>query len=75
MNDRNYPTAGGETGAARTGRRRALAGLACLGGVTGLRFAAPDGSIPGMVLLVGALLLELPIVLSATLVLVSGSAP
>lgn len=58
------------SGGARTGRRRALAGLVCLGGATALLLAAPDAAIPGMVLLVGALLLELPIVLSAVLVLV-----
>jgi putative ABC transport system permease protein len=58
------------SGAARTGRRRGLAGLACLAGATALLLVAPDASIPGMVLLVGALLLELPIALSATLVLV-----
>jgi putative ABC transport system permease protein len=58
------------SGAARSGRWRALAGLACLGSATALLLAAPDASIPGMVLLVGALLLELPIVLSATLALV-----
>jgi putative ABC transport system permease protein len=56
--------------AARTGRRRALAGGACLAGATALLLVAPDASIPGMVLLVAALLLELPIALSATLVLV-----
>jgi putative ABC transport system permease protein len=53
-----------------SGRRRAIAGLACLGAATALLLAAPDAAIPGMVLLVGALLLELPIVLSATLLLV-----
>ncbi len=58
------------SGAAHSGRRRGLAGLACLGGATALLLAAPDASIPAMVLLVGALLLELPIMLSATLVLV-----
>jgi putative ABC transport system permease protein len=52
------------------GSRRALAGLACLGAATALLLAAPDAAIPGMVLLVAALLLELPIVLSATLALV-----
>jgi putative ABC transport system permease protein len=52
------------------GRRRSLAGLACLGAATALLLAAPDAAIPGMVLLVAALLLELPIVLSATLALV-----
>jgi putative ABC transport system permease protein len=53
-----------------SGRRRALAGLACLAGATALLLAAPDAAIPGMVLLLAALLLELPIVLSATLALV-----
>jgi putative ABC transport system permease protein len=55
---------------ARGGGRRALAGMVCLGGATALLLAAPQASIPGMVLLVGALLLELPIALSATLALV-----
>ncbi len=58
------------SGATHTGRRRALAGLLCLGGATVLLLAAPDAAISGMVLLIGALLLELPIVLSATLTLV-----
>jgi putative ABC transport system permease protein len=55
---------------ARSGGRRALAGLASLAAATALLLAAPDAAIPGMVLLVAALLLELPIVLSATLALV-----
>src|ERR1700722_20365664 len=55
---------------AGSGRRRALVGLLFLAGATDLLLAAPDAAIPGMVLLVGALLLELPIVLSAALVLV-----
>ncbi|HTB51030.1 MAG TPA: FtsX-like permease family protein [Solirubrobacteraceae bacterium] len=55
---------------ARSGGRRALAGLACLGGATALLLVAPDDTIQGMVLLLCALLLELPIVLSVTLVLV-----
>ncbi|MGH2853613.1 MAG: FtsX-like permease family protein [Solirubrobacteraceae bacterium] len=49
---------------------QALAGLACLGGATAILLAAPDAAIPGMVLLVVALLLELPLALSATLLLV-----
>jgi putative ABC transport system permease protein len=53
-----------------TGRRRALAGVACLGAATALLIAAPDAAIPGMVLLVAALLLVLPIALTATLALV-----
>jgi putative ABC transport system permease protein len=57
-------------GAARGGGRRALAGVACLGGATALLLAAPQTAIAGMVLLVAALLLELPIVLGATLALV-----
>jgi len=50
--------------------RPALAGLACLVLATAILLAAPDAAIPGMCLLVGALLLELPLVLSATLALV-----
>jgi putative ABC transport system permease protein len=58
------------SGAVHTGARRALLGLACFAGATALLLAAPDASIPAMVLLVGALLLELPIVLNATLAIV-----
>ncbi len=50
-------------------RRRALAGLACLAGATAILLAAPQAPIPGMVLLVAALLLELPLALSVTLAL------
>ena len=49
---------------------QALAGGACLAAGTVLLLAAPDAAIPGMVLLVAALLLELPILLSAMLALV-----
>jgi putative ABC transport system permease protein len=52
------------------GGRRALGGLACLAGATVLLLRKPDAAIPGMVLLLGALLLELPLALSATLALV-----
>jgi putative ABC transport system permease protein len=52
------------------GWRRSLAGLACLASATALLLAAPDAAIPGMALLVAALLLELPIVLHGTLVAV-----
>ena len=47
-----------------------LAGLACLAGATAILLAAPDAAIPGMVLLFGALLLELPLALGATLAVV-----
>jgi len=47
-----------------------LAGLACLAGATAILLAAPDAALPGMVLLFGALLLELPLALNATLALV-----
>jgi putative ABC transport system permease protein len=57
-------------GGTRSAGRLALAGLASLAAATALLLAAPDAAIPGMVLLVAALLLELPIVLSATLALV-----
>ncbi len=56
--------------AAHTGGRLALVGLACLVAATAILLAAPQAAIPGMVLLVAALLLELPIALGATLVLV-----
>ena len=62
------------SGAARTGIdwkvARPFAGLACLAGATAILLAAPDAAIPGMVLLVAALLLELPLALTVTLVLV-----
>ncbi len=60
----------GGAGAAGAGGWRALAGLACLGAASALLLAAPQESIPGMVLLVAALLLVLPIALSATLMLI-----
>ncbi|MHB8242185.1 MAG: FtsX-like permease family protein [Solirubrobacteraceae bacterium] len=63
-----------ERSSARPGGRLALAGLACLAAATAVLLAAPQAAIPGMVLLVGALLLELPIVLTATLALVRGVA-
>jgi len=52
------------------GWRRSLAGLVCLASATAVLLAAPDAAIPGMVLLVAALLLELPIVLHGTLLAV-----
>ncbi len=55
---------------ARSTGRQALAGLLSLAAATALLVVEPDAAIPGMVLLVAALLLELPIVLSATLALV-----
>jgi putative ABC transport system permease protein len=62
------------SGAWRAGLERAalapLAGLACLAGATVILLVAPDAALPGMVLLFGALLLELPLALSATLALV-----
>ncbi|HEV3319360.1 MAG TPA: FtsX-like permease family protein [Solirubrobacteraceae bacterium] len=64
-----------DTGASRRASahapaRAALAGLACLGAATAILLAAPDAAIPGMVLLVGALLLVLPFALGVTLALV-----
>jgi putative ABC transport system permease protein len=47
-----------------------LAGAACLAGATAILLAAPDAALPGMVLLFGALLLELPLTLNVTLALV-----
>lgn len=48
----------------------ALAGVACLIAATAILLAAPDAAIPGMVLLVAALLLVLPFALDLTLMLV-----
>jgi putative ABC transport system permease protein len=49
------------------GGRAALAGLACLGAATAILRAAPDAAIPGMILLLAALLLVLPSMLSMAL--------
>jgi putative ABC transport system permease protein len=57
------------SGTTREGRL-ALAGVACLGAATAILLAAPNAAIPGMVLLVGALLLVLPLALGVTLALV-----
>ena len=51
-------------------RALALAGLACLAVATAILLAAPDAAIPGMVLLVAALLLVLPLDARPTLALV-----
>ncbi|HSZ03715.1 MAG TPA: FtsX-like permease family protein [Solirubrobacteraceae bacterium] len=56
-------------GGLRAGRT-ALAGLLALAAATVLLLAAPDAAVPAMVLLVAALLLELPIALALTLALV-----
>jgi putative ABC transport system permease protein len=60
-------TTGAGDGGTRSEEWRALAGLACLAAASLLLLAVPDAAIPGMALLVGALLLELPIVLALTL--------
>lgn len=59
----------GSAGARSTGAL-ALAGLVSFAAASALLLAAPDAAIPGMVLLVGALLLELPLALSVALALV-----
>jgi len=51
-------------------RALALAGLACIAAATAVLLAAPDAAVPGMVLLVAALLLVLPLMLDTTLALV-----
>jgi putative ABC transport system permease protein len=53
-----------------TPARAAMAGVACLIAATAILLAAPDAAIPGMVLLVAALLLVLPFALGLTLALV-----
>jgi putative ABC transport system permease protein len=55
---------------ARGGGRRALLGLLCVAGATALLLSAPQAAVAGMVLLVAGLLLELPLALGVTLVLV-----
>jgi putative ABC transport system permease protein len=55
------------SGATRGGGRRALAGALCVVAATILLRAEPQASMPAMVLLVAALLLELPIALGVTL--------
>jgi putative ABC transport system permease protein len=61
-------SAGARGAGARSGRL-ALAGLVCLAAATAILFAAPDAATPAMVLLVTALLLVLPFVLSAVVAL------
>ncbi|HUB37182.1 MAG TPA: FtsX-like permease family protein, partial [Solirubrobacteraceae bacterium] len=56
-------------GHARASGLPALLGLVCLVAATAILLADPRASIPGMVLLVAALLLSLPLVLGATLAL------
>jgi putative ABC transport system permease protein len=55
---------------ARVGTRRALVGIACLATGTWIVIEVPSAMIPAVVLVVSALLLELPIALSSTLALV-----
>jgi putative ABC transport system permease protein len=54
----------------RSAARQALAGLASLAAASALLALAPDAAIPAMVLLVAALLMVLPLMLSVTLTLV-----
>jgi len=54
----------------RSVARAAFAGLACLGAATAILLSVPDAAIPGMVLLVAALLLLLPAALDLVLALV-----
>jgi putative ABC transport system permease protein len=54
-------------GAARFALRLSLAGLACLAGASAILLAQPRWAIAGMVLLLAALLLELPLALVAAL--------
>ncbi|HTA35800.1 MAG TPA: FtsX-like permease family protein, partial [Solirubrobacteraceae bacterium] len=53
-------------GAARLARRLALAGLTCLAGASAILLTAPRWAVAGMVLILAALLLELPLALVAT---------
>ncbi|HEY2141903.1 MAG TPA: ABC transporter permease [Solirubrobacteraceae bacterium] len=62
-------------GSSAGGGRVALAGLVCLGAATAILLAAPKQAILGMVFLVVALLLLLPILLTVALMLVRRIAP
>jgi putative ABC transport system permease protein len=64
-----------EGGSGRNDRRLAIGGVLCLAAATAILLAAPKQAILGMVFLVGALLLLLPIPLDATLALVRRLAP
>ncbi len=61
---------GGHKVSARTPARAGVLGVVCLLAATAILLAAPDAAIPGMVLLVAALLLVLPFALGSTLALV-----
>jgi putative ABC transport system permease protein len=58
-----------QAGARWTGVGTALAGLACLAAASVLLAIEPDAAIPGMVLMIAALLCVLPLMLRATLAL------
>jgi putative ABC transport system permease protein len=62
------------SGASWAGARTALAGLACLAAASALLAIEPDAAIPGMVLLIAALLCILPLTLRVTLALAGGLA-
>ncbi len=62
-------------GALRAQGWLALGGVACLAAATAILLAAPSSAVLGMVFLVGALLLLLPIPLNATLAVVRRLAP
>jgi putative ABC transport system permease protein len=59
----------GRPGVSWTGAGAALTGLACLAAASTLLTIEPDATIPGMVLVIAALLCMLPLVLRATLAL------
>ena len=58
------------SGSARLSVMCALAGLGCIAAATAWLILSPDAGVPAMVLLVAALLLELPMTLTLTLALV-----
>ncbi len=64
-----------EGGSGRNDRRLAIGGVLCLAAATAILLAAPKEAILGMIFLVGALLLLLPIPLDLTLALVRRIAP
>ncbi|HEY2570874.1 MAG TPA: FtsX-like permease family protein [Solirubrobacteraceae bacterium] len=60
--------------ARRTGVRAGLASAVCLAGATAILLSVPKAAIAGMVLLVAALLLALPLALEGALALLTGVA-
>jgi putative ABC transport system permease protein len=70
VSPREWSTSARGAGGSGGGVRLALAGVACLAAATLILLVAPDAAIPGMVLLLAALLMVLPFTLAVALALV-----